>query len=51
MDCLAGLEQSYGLGFKQFKPVAIGRRYAVLDNGDANLSILFTPVERAGGGV
>ena len=42
MDCLAGLEQSYGLRFKQFKPVAIGRRYAVLDNGEANLSILFT---------
>ena len=42
MDCLAGLERSYGLRFKQFKPVAIGRRYAVLDNGDANLSILFT---------
>jgi glycine betaine/choline ABC-type transport system substrate-binding protein len=42
MDCLAGLEQSYGLRFKQFKPVAIGRRYAVLDNGGASLSILFT---------
>jgi glycine betaine/choline ABC-type transport system substrate-binding protein len=42
IDCLAGLEQSYGLRFKQFKLVAIGRRYAVLDNGDANLSILFT---------
>jgi len=42
MDCLAGLEESYGLRFKQFKPVAIGRRYAALDNGDANLSILFT---------
>ena len=42
VDCLAGLEQSYGLRFKQFTPVAIGRRYAVLDNGDADLSILFT---------
>ena len=41
-DCLAGLEQTYGLRFKQFKPVAIGQRYAVLNNGDANLSILFT---------
>ena len=41
-DCLAGLEQNYGLRFKQFKPVAIGRRYTVLDNGDADLSILFT---------
>ena len=42
MDCLAGLEQSYGLRFKQFQPVAIGRRYAVLDSGGAGLSILFT---------
>jgi osmoprotectant transport system substrate-binding protein len=42
MDCLAGLETSYGLKFKQFKPVAIGRRYVVLDSGQADLSILFT---------
>ena len=42
IDCLAGLERNYGLRFKQFNPVAIGRRYAVLDNGEASLSILFT---------
>ena len=42
IDCLAGLEQNYGLRFKQFKPVDIALRYAVLDNGDADLSILFT---------
>jgi glycine betaine/choline ABC-type transport system substrate-binding protein len=42
MDCLAGLEQSYGLRFKQFRPVPIQRRYAVLDRGGAALSILFT---------
>jgi osmoprotectant transport system substrate-binding protein len=42
VDCLAGLEQTYGLRFKQFTPVAIGQRYAVLNNGAANLSILFT---------
>jgi osmoprotectant transport system substrate-binding protein len=41
-DCLAGLEQSYGLRFKQFRPVPIDRRYAVLDNREADLSILFT---------
>ena len=41
-DCLVGLETNYGLRFKQFKPVAIGRRYAVLDHGEASLSILFT---------
>jgi osmoprotectant transport system substrate-binding protein len=42
IDCLAGLEKNYGLRFKQFKPVAISRRYSVLDNGSADLSILFT---------
>jgi glycine betaine/choline ABC-type transport system substrate-binding protein len=42
IDCLAGLERNYGLRFKQFKPVAIGRRYAVLNNAEAGLSILFT---------
>jgi glycine betaine/choline ABC-type transport system substrate-binding protein len=42
IDCLVGLEQNYGLQFKQFKPVDIGLRYTVLDKGDADLSILFT---------
>jgi osmoprotectant transport system substrate-binding protein len=42
MDCLAGLERSYGLAFKQFKAVPIGQRYSVLDHGGAGLSILFT---------
>ena len=42
IDCLAGLEKNYGLRFKQYKPVDIGVRYAVLDKGDADLSILFT---------
>ncbi|MGZ3382723.1 MAG: ABC transporter substrate-binding protein, partial [Isosphaeraceae bacterium] len=42
IDCLEGLERNYGLKFKQFKPVAIGRRYTVLDTGAADLSILFT---------
>lgn len=41
-DCLAGLESNYGLTFKQFRPVSIDRRYAVLDDGQADLSILFT---------
>jgi glycine betaine/choline ABC-type transport system substrate-binding protein len=41
-DCLAGLERNYGLTFKQFRPVSIDRRYAVLDDGEADLSILFT---------
>jgi glycine betaine/choline ABC-type transport system substrate-binding protein len=42
IDCLAGLEKNYGLRFKRFHPVDIAKRYAVLDNGDADLSILFT---------
>jgi glycine betaine/choline ABC-type transport system substrate-binding protein len=42
IDCLAGLERNYGLRFRQFKPVAIPSRYAVLDDGAADLSILFT---------
>lgn len=42
IDCLAGLEQLYGLKFKKFVPVDIGLRYTVLDNNQADLSILFT---------
>ena len=42
IDCLAGLEQLYGLKFAKFTPVDIGLRYEVLDKGDADLSILFT---------
>jgi osmoprotectant transport system substrate-binding protein len=42
IDCLVGLEQNYGLEFKEFVPVDIGLRYEVLDKGDADLSILFT---------
>ena len=42
IDCLAGLEKLYGLKFKQFKPVDISLRYKVLENNQADLSILFT---------
>jgi len=42
IDCLAGLEELYGLEFESFKPVDIGLRYQVLDNEQADLSILFT---------
>jgi glycine betaine/choline ABC-type transport system substrate-binding protein len=42
IDCLAGLEQDYGLKFKSFTPVDIGLRYTVLDKKQADLSILFT---------
>jgi glycine betaine/choline ABC-type transport system substrate-binding protein len=42
IDCLAGLEDLYGLKFQKFVPVDIALRYNVLDNGQADLSILFT---------
>jgi len=42
IDCKAGLEELYGLKFKEFKSVDIGLRYTVLENGQADLSILFT---------
>ena len=42
VDCLVGLEQNYGLEFKSFSPVDIELRYQVLDQGQADLSILFT---------
>ena len=42
VDCLVGLQDTYGLQFKEFKPVDIELRYPVLDDGQADLSILFT---------
>jgi osmoprotectant transport system substrate-binding protein len=42
IDCLAGLEQLYGLKFASFHSVDIGLRYTVLEKGQADLSILFT---------
>jgi glycine betaine/choline ABC-type transport system substrate-binding protein len=42
IDCLAGLQSNYGLEFERFTPVDIDRRYDVLDQGTADLSILFT---------
>jgi glycine betaine/choline ABC-type transport system substrate-binding protein len=42
VDCLVGLEEGYGLQFAKFTPVDIEQRYAVLDDGQADLSILFS---------
>jgi glycine betaine/choline ABC-type transport system substrate-binding protein len=42
VDCLVGLQDAYGLRFKEFNPVDIELRYTVLDKGQADLSILFT---------
>jgi glycine betaine/choline ABC-type transport system substrate-binding protein len=42
VDCLVGLQDGYGLQFREFTPVDIELRYTVLDKGQADLSILFT---------
>ncbi|HEY8583790.1 MAG TPA: glycine betaine ABC transporter substrate-binding protein [Capillimicrobium sp.] len=43
LDCLLGLEKVYGLKLRDnFTPVDIGLRHEVLENGDADLSIVFT---------
>jgi osmoprotectant transport system substrate-binding protein len=42
MDCLLGLEEIYGLEFKEFVPVDIGQRHEVLTSGRADVSIVFT---------
>ena len=42
VDCLVGLQDGYGLEFGKFTPVDIEQRYPVLDDGQADLSILFT---------
>jgi osmoprotectant transport system substrate-binding protein len=41
IDCLARLELN-GLKFKSFHPIDTSRRYTVLENGQADLSILYT---------
>lgn len=41
-DCLAGLQDVYGLKFKKFVPVDINLRHEVLEKGQADLSIVFT---------
>jgi osmoprotectant transport system substrate-binding protein len=41
-DCLRGLEQVYHLAFKRFAPVPLGQRHAVLRDGRADVSIVFT---------
>ena len=41
-DCLLGLQEVYGLDFKEFVPVAIDLRHEVLTTGKADLSIVFT---------
>jgi osmoprotectant transport system substrate-binding protein len=41
-DCLAGLQDVYGLRFKTFSPVNVDERHRVLDRGDRIASIVFT---------
>jgi glycine betaine/choline ABC-type transport system substrate-binding protein len=50
-DCLLGLQQVYGLRFKRFMTVPLGKRHTVLANGRADVSIVFTTdpqIRRAG---
>jgi osmoprotectant transport system substrate-binding protein len=42
LDCLLGLQQVYDLEFRRFVPVDIEQRHAVLENGDADVSVVFT---------
>jgi glycine betaine/choline ABC-type transport system substrate-binding protein len=42
-DCLGALEQGYGLQFSDTRSSQVEQRYAVLDSGQADLSILSTP--------
>jgi len=41
-DCLLGLQEIYDLQFKKFVPVDIALRHKVLEEGQADLSIVFT---------
>ena len=41
-DCLLGLQQVYDLDFRRFVPVDIDQRHEVLENGDADVSVVFT---------
>jgi osmoprotectant transport system substrate-binding protein len=41
-DCLLGLQEVYGLEFRRFVPVAIDLRHQVLEQGKADVSIVFT---------
>jgi osmoprotectant transport system substrate-binding protein len=50
-DCLLGLQEVYGLDFKNFVPVDPALRHEVLTSGKADLSIVFTTdpqIEREG---
>jgi osmoprotectant transport system substrate-binding protein len=42
LDCLLGLQQVYDLDFRRFVPVDIDQRHEVLQNGDADVSVVFT---------
>ncbi|HEU4976671.1 MAG TPA: glycine betaine ABC transporter substrate-binding protein [Baekduia sp.] len=42
LDCKLGLEQVYGLKFKDFKSIDLAKRHEVLKNGQADVSLVFT---------
>lgn len=42
LDCLKGLQDVYGLDFQSFTPVDLSLRHTVLEDGKADVSIVFT---------
>jgi glycine betaine/choline ABC-type transport system substrate-binding protein len=42
VDCLLGLERTYGLRFKKFVPVDPAQRYKTADSGQAQMIVVFT---------
>jgi len=42
VDCLLGLQRTYGLKFKKFAPVDPAQRYKTADRGQAQLIVVFT---------
>jgi glycine betaine/choline ABC-type transport system substrate-binding protein len=42
LDCKLGLEQTYGLKFKHFRPTELADRHSVLTSGRADVSIVFS---------
>jgi osmoprotectant transport system substrate-binding protein len=49
IECLPGLKKYYGLQFKSFIPVYIGNEFAVLNNGKADLAMIYTVDSRLAG--
>lgn len=49
LDCLVGIERFYGISFESFSSVEPAERYAVLENGEADASMLLSTEGRLAG--